>query len=324
MRVLVTGGAGYIGSIVTEQLLLRGDQVVVLDNLNTGHPAAVHPQATFVRADIRDREIVEKTIRTNKIEAVVHMAALSLVGDSVRDPGSYYQNNVVGALALLDSLRACGVGRLVFSSTAAVFGEPTQLPIQEAAATVPTSPYGATKLAIEQALHWYEAYGLRSAVLRYFNAAGASAAYGEDHRPETHLIPRVLQTALHNTPLTVFGDDYPTRDGTCVRDYVHVVDLAMAHLLALDALSDRNLTYNLGCGGEGYTVNEVLTVARAITGREIPVQRGPRRPGDPAVLVASSERIQAELGWKPRLGTLEAMVGSAWEWMQRHPRGYAD
>jgi len=326
MRVLVTGGAGYIGSVVAEQLVARGDHVVVYDNLLTGHRRASPPGAVFVRGDIGDPDLLRGTLRKEGIEAVVHMAAVSLVGVSVRDPAAYYRNNVTAGLAMLDAMGAEGVRKLVFSSSASVYGEPERQPVHEGDATRPTSPYGETKLAFENILKWYDgAYGLRSIRLRYFNAAGASVRAGEDHDPETHLIPRLLQVAVGRAPpLAVFGDDYPTRDGTCVRDYVHVLDLADAHVLALDALDGGSRAYNVGCGGEGYSVKEVIDVARAVTGHALPVEVGPRRPGDPARLVASSERIRAELGWSPRHQDLGAIVGSAWAWVKDHPRGWED
>lgn len=322
MRVLVTGGAGYIGSVVAEQLLNFGDEVTVYDALSTGHRAAVPPGARFVHADLADRSALRAALEG--VDAVVHMAAVSLVGVSVKDPAAYYAQNVVLGLGLLDAMRDAGVGRIVFSSSASVYGEPEKQPVEEDDATRPTSPYGETKLALERALHWYDqAYGLRYASLRYFNAAGASARSGEDHDPETHLIPRVLKAALGTgPPITVFGTDYPTRDGTGVRDYVHVLDLADAHVLALHGIGARSRIYNLGCGGEGYSVREVIATARQITGREVPVAYGPRRGGDPAVLVASSARIRAELGWAPKRDALHAIVGSAWDWMQRHPHGW--
>lgn len=324
MHVLVTGGAGYIGSVVVEELLADGHAVTVLDNLIKGHPEAVAPGAELVRGDLRDHELVRELLRAARVEAVVHMAADSLVGESVQNPGKYYDNNVVAGLGLIDAMVACDVERLVFSSTAAVYGEPEVQPIDETAATRPTNPYGETKLAFERALAWYDrAHGLRYASLRYFNAAGASERCGEDHDPETHLIPLVLQCAAGRLPhVTVFGDDYPTPDGTCVRDYIHVIDLARAHVLALAAVDRGSCIYNLGCGGDGYSVRQVIEVARRVTGRPIPVQVGPRRPGDPAVLVASSTRIQRELGWRPTRGSLEAIVESAWHWMQGHPRGF--
>jgi UDP-glucose 4-epimerase len=326
MRVLVTGGAGYIGSVVAEQLLARGDEVVVYDNLATGHRRAVPPGATLVVGDIGDMAAMRAALRDASIEAVVHMAASSLVGVSVKDPASYYANNVTAGLVMLDAMRAEGVRRLVFSSSASVYGEPERQPVHEEDATIPTSPYGETKLAFERVLRWYDgAYGLRSVSLRYFNAAGASVRAGEDHDPETHLIPRLLRLAVGTgEPITLFGDDYPTRDGTGVRDYVHVLDLADAHIAALDAADRGTCAYNLGCGGDGYSVKEVVDMAREVTGRDIPVAVGPRRAGDPAVLVASSDRIRAELGWAPKHQDLRSILTSAWDWVQRHPRGWED
>ena len=325
MRVLVTGGAGYIGSVVVEQLLEGGHAVTVLDNLSKGHLQAVAPGAEFVQADLRDQARLRELLTAARIDAVVHMAADSLVGESVQRPDKYYQSNVVAGLGLLDAMAACGVGRLVFSSTAAVYGEPLKQPIDEDAPTTPTNPYGETKLAFERALPWYErAFGIRSASLRYFNAAGASERCGEHHDPETHLIPLVLQAAAGVRPnVTVFGDDYPTPDGTCIRDYIHVIDLARAHILALAALERGSCTYNLGCGGAGYSVRQVIESARRVTGAEVPVLMGPRRAGDPAVLVASSARIQRDLAWQPTRGALDTIVDSAWKWMQSHPGGYA-
>ena len=290
MRVLVTGGAGYIGSVVAEELLADGHGVVVVDDLSKGHRAAVPEGAGFERADVGDGPAVERALRAHGIEAVVHMAASSLVGESVTDPGKYYRNNVVAGMAMLQAMVRAGVKRLVFSSTAATYGEPAKQPIEEEDANKPTNPYGESKLAFERALPWFEgAHGLRYASLRYFNAAGASERAGEHHDPETHLIPLVLQVAAgRRAEVTVFGEDYPTPDGTCIRDYVHVIDLARAHVAALGMLSERSAIYNLGCGGEGYSVRQVIAVAREVTGRDIPVRVGPRRPGDPAVLVASS------------------------------------
>lgn len=326
MRVLVTGGAGYIGSVVTESLLDAGEEVVVYDNLSTGHRAAVPSDVMFIEGDLRDAAGLRGVLRGQRIDAVVHMAALSQVGASVANPREYFDNNVGGGLCLLDSMLETGVSRIVFSSTAAVYGQPDRLPIEEDAPTLPTSPYGDTKLTIETALRRYSAaYGLNYASLRYFNAAGASTRAGEDHRPETHLIPLLLQSALGRTePVAIFGNDYPTRDGTCVRDYVHVVDLAQAHILALRALDRGSRIYNLGCGGDGYTVQEVVDAARRVTGRAIPVRGAPRRPGDPAVLVASSARISAELGWHPAHASLDDIIGSAWAWLERNPVGWPD
>lgn len=321
MRVLVTGGAGYIGSVVAEELLRRGHQVVVYDSLCKGHREAVPEAAGFVHADLRDAPRLLRALREEGIEAVVHMAADALVGESMADPAKYYQNNVSAGLVLLDMIREAGVRYLVFSSTATVYGESEKQPLEETDPTRPINPYGETKLAFEQALRWYDqAYGTRYVSLRYFNAAGASARSGERHEPETHLIPLVLQTAAGLRPeITIFGEDYPTKDGTCIRDYIHVVDLALAHALALEALAARGLPsriYNLGCGG-GYSIREVISAAREVTGREIPSRVGPRRPGDPAVLIASSSRISSELAWRPQHQDLGVIIRSAWEWMQR-------
>lgn len=317
MRVLVTGGAGYIGSVVVEELLGDGHDVVVYDNLVKGHREAVATDAEFVHGDLLDTALLSATLTEADVDAVIHMAAYSLVGESVEQPAKYYQNNVIAGLSLLDAMREARVAKLVFSSTAATYGEPVKQPIEESDPTGPTNPYGESKLAFERALAWYEgAYGIRFCSLRYFNAAGASTRCGEDHDPETHLIPLVLQTALQQREfLQVHGDDYPTRDGTCVRDYIHVVDLARAHILALGMLGERSAIYNLGCGGDGYTVKEVIEVAREVTGKEIPFKVGPRRPGDPAVLIASSEKIKRELGWAPKYQDLKTIIKSAWEWM---------
>ncbi len=325
MRVLVTGGAGYIGSVVTEELVNDGHQAVVYDNLSKGHRDAVADGAHFVHGDLMDTATLRSTLEQNGIEAVIHMAADSLVGESVEHPAKYFRNNVVAGLNLLDVMRDTGVSRFVFSSTAATYGEPAKQPIEELDPTQPTNPYGESKLAFERSLHWYEnAYGLRYASLRYFNAAGATKRCGEQHDPETHLIPIVLQAAAgRRDNVTIYGDDYPTRDGTCVRDYIHVVDLARAHVLALSILDERSAIYNLGCGGDGYSVREVIETAEAVTGREIPVKVGPRRPGDPAVLIASSERIKEELDWRPAFQDLRVIIESAWAWMQAYTHGYS-
>ncbi len=317
MRVMVTGGAGYIGSVVGEELVRDGHSVLVYDSLYKGHREMVPQEATFVQADLADAAMLAKTLREHDIEAVIHMAADSLVGESVQNPAKYYANNLRNSLTLLDTMAECGVRRMVFSSTAAVYGEPVKQPIEESDPTMPTNPYGDTKLAFERALGWYGgAYGLRHASLRYFNAAGASQRCGELHDPETHLIPIVLEVAAgRRSEVSVFGDDYPTRDGTCVRDYIHVIDLARAHVMALGILDERNAIYNLGCGGDGYTVGEVIETAREVTGRDIPVKIGPRRAGDPAVLIAASDRIRQELGWQPRFQDLKTIVESAWRWM---------
>ncbi|HEX8492843.1 MAG TPA: UDP-glucose 4-epimerase GalE [Pyrinomonadaceae bacterium] len=326
MRVMVTGGGGYIGSVVAEELVKDDHEVIVYDSLYKGHRAAIAPEAKFVEADLMDGERLRQTLEENRIEAVIHMAADSLVGESVGNPAKYYRNNMLAGLALLDAMREAEVRRIVFSSTAAVYGEPEKQPVEETDPTVPTNPYGETKLAFEHALRWYdEAYNLRYASLRYFNAAGATERCGESHDPETHLIPIILQVAAgKRAAVEIYGDDYPTRDGTCVRDYIHVVDLARAHIAALDVLNDGSRIYNLGCGGEGYTVREVIETARAVTGRDINVRTGARRPGDPALLVASSDRIRRELGWKPTMQDLRSIIESAWNWMQAHPNGYEE
>lgn len=326
MNILVTGGAGYIGSHTVRALQNRGHGVVVLDNLSKGHIEAVSG-AELVRGDTGDRELVKSFLARHKIQAVMHFAASSLVGESVKEPAAYYHNNVVKGLTLLDAMVESGVKLLVFSSTAAVYGEPRQAPIVEDHPCLPTNPYGATKLALEGAMGWYgQAYGLRYAILRYFNAAGADPAgdIGEDHEPETHLIPLVLKAALGLTPgLEVYGADYPTPDGTCIRDYIHVCDLADAHVLALEALSEGSpsMVFNLG-NGNGYSVLEVIRTTEEIIGRTIPVNYAGRRPGDPAVLVASSEKIKTVLNWQPRFAGLREIIESAWHWHSRHPRGF--
>jgi len=323
MNILVTGGAGYIGSVVVEETLHAGHKTVVYDNLVNGHRDMVAPDATFIEGDLLDRTLLETSLRDHDIEAVIHMAAYSLVGESVVEPEKYYVNNVVAGIALLDAMRASDVSKIVFSSTAAVYGEPEKQPIEESDRTAPTNPYGDTKLAFEHALKAYEtAYGIRYASLRYFNAAGASERCGELHEPETHLIPLVLQTAAGQRDFVeIFGDDYPTRDGTCIRDYVHVVDLARAHVKALEILDERSAIFNLGCGGDGYTVSEVIETTREVTGVNIPTRVSSRRPGDPAVLIASSDRIKSELGWQPEFQDLRFIIESAWKWMKTRSNG---
>ncbi len=326
MRVMVTGGAGYIGSVVTEELLRDGHDVVVYDNLQKGHRRAVVAPAEFVHADLADKVKLHETLSAHRIEAVIHMAADSLVGESCEQPAKYYQNNVVVGLTLLEAMRESDVSRIVFSSTAATYGAPAKQPIEETDPNRPTNPYGESKLTFERALHWYdEAYDLRYASLRYFNAAGASEQCGEDHDPESHLIPIALQVAAGTREFVeVYGDDYPTPDGTCVRDYIHVIDLARAHILALGALDQGSRVYNLGCGGDGYSVSQVLAAAREVTGENIRATVAARRAGDPSVLIASSEKIKRELGWKPQFQDLRVIIESAWKWMQAHPSGYDD
>jgi UDP-glucose 4-epimerase len=327
MRVLITGGAGYIGSHAVRLFLERGHDVWIYDNLSAGHRAAV-PAERLVVGDLDEVARLDQVLVMQRIEAVVHFAAHCYVGESVEQPAKYYRNNVVNTLGLLEALRRHGVQRFVFSSTAATYGMPETMPITEETPQLPINPYGRTKLAVERALGDYaRAYGWGIAVLRYFNASGAHAggAIGEDHRPETHLIPLALQAAQGRRPhLQVFGSDYPTPDGTCVRDYIHVDDLAEAHLLALERLEPgRELYYNLGIG-RGYSVREVIRAVEEVTGKRVPVQEGARRAGDPAVLVASSTRIQRELGWTPRYTDLHRIVATAWQWHEAHPKGYRD
>jgi len=325
VKVLVTGGAGFVGSVICEELLTKGHEVVVLDNLQQGHQQAVPERAEFVLADICDLATLDEIFQRFEVDAVIHMAAESVVQYSATDPKRFFQTNVVGALNLLNAMLRSGVDRLIFSSTAAVYGEPRAVPIDEEHIKNPVNAYGESKLMFERIIEWYaEAYGLKHVSLRYFNAAGASKRMGEDHNPETHLIPNVLKAALNNSPVSVFGTDYPTKDGTCLRDYVHVLDITGAHVLALERLDSLgSRSYNLGNGG-GYSVTEVIEAAKRVTGVNIPVKLCPRRAGDPAVLVASSRRARSELGWVPEFAELESMVESAWEWTKRHPQGYAD
>jgi UDP-glucose 4-epimerase len=323
MNVLVTGGAGYIGSVVAERLAHFGHLPVVYDNLSEGHRDAVPQEAVMIKADLSDARALADSMREHRVEAVIHLAGSAQVGESMSDPAKYFRNNVVTGAGLLDAMLECGVGRIVFSSTAAVYGEPEASPIMEDAPQRPTNPYGETKLAFEKMLHWYAAaYQMRYASLRYFNAAGATATRGEDHRHETHLIPLVLGCALGKRErVEIYGEDYPTPDGTCVRDYIHVADLADAHILALGALAGGSRVYNLG-SGHGYSVREVIESARRITGHPIPARVAGRRAGDPAVLVASSDRIKRELGWRPEHEGLDSIIESAWRWHSAHPRGY--
>ena len=319
MNVLVTGGAGYIGSVICDQLLGEGHAVVVLDNLSKGHRDALAANAAFVEADLLDTPAVSDALTRHRIDAVIHMAASSLVGESMSEPMKYYRNNLWATLGLLEAMTYSGTKQLVFSSTAAVYGNPEKQPIEEHDLTTPTNPYGETKLAVEHALHWHSvAHDFRYVSLRYFNAAGATETRGERHSPETHLIPLVLEAAAKKTSVAVFGNDYPTPDGTCVRDYIHVSDLARAHVMALNALAagGPSATFNLGCG-QGYSVKEVIDAARRVTGLSIEVKTQGRRSGDPAVLVASSARIRETLGWMPNYELLDDIVGSAWAWMRK-------
>jgi UDP-glucose 4-epimerase len=327
MNILVTGGAGYIGSIVAEELIDQGDRVIVFDNLYYGHRGAVHPQATFAEGDLADQAAVKALFDSHDVEAVMHFASYTLVGESMQKPFLYIGDNVTNGLNLLREAVEHGVRRFILSSTANLFDDPATLPIDEEERIVPGSPYGESKNVLERFLYWLDhIYGFRYAALRYFNAAGASPTgeRGEDHDPETHLIPLTLQVALgQRDKITIFGDDYPTRDGSCVRDYIHVVDLAQAHILALRALDEGSRTYNLG-NGQGFTVKEVIETCREVTGHPIPAEVGARRPGDPATLIASSAKIRRELGWEPKYPDLRTIVEHAWAWHHSHPDGYGD
>jgi UDP-glucose 4-epimerase len=323
MKILVTGGAGYIGSVATEILIRGGHDVLVFDNLQQGHREAVDAAAAFVEGDLADYGCIEKAVGSYRPEAVMHFAANSLVGESMRDPFAYLGDNVVNALNLLRAMDAHNVRRIILSSTANLFADPLKIPIDEDERIIPGSPYGESKGIIERFLHWLSVTkGFRFACLRYFNAAGATAQHGEDHDPELHLIPIILQVALgQREKVAIFGDDYETIDGTCVRDYVHVEDLVDAHVRALAALEKGNHVYNLG-NGQGFSVRQVIDAARRITGRAIPVDMASRRAGDPAILVAGSDRIRRELGWQPRYDGIEAIIETAWRWHSAHPRGY--
>ncbi len=328
MTVLVLGGAGYIGSHTVYALVEKGEDVVIIDNLETGHIEAVHPKARFYQGDIRDRAFVDSVLDKEKIDAVIHFAANSLVGESMTNPLKYYDNNVNGTKVLLQSMVAHGLDKIVFSSTAATYGEPERVPIMETDKTEPTNAYGETKLSMEKMFKWTDrAHGLKYVSLRYFNACGAhvSGEIGEAHSPETHLIPLILQVPLgKRKAISVYGDDYPTKDGTCIRDYIHVTDLAQAHILAVDYLMKGNESniFNLG-NGVGFTVNEVIETARRVTGHPIPAEITPRRAGDPAQLIASSEKAKTVLGWKPEHADLEEIIATAWKWHSTHPNGYA-
>ena len=329
MAILVLGGAGYIGSHTVYELIDAGRDVVVADNLLTGFRAAVHPKARFYQLDIRDRSALDELFTKEKIEGVIHFAATSQVGESMSDPLKYYDNNLHGTMVLLQAMVAHGVDKIVFSSTAATYGEPERVPILETDRTDPTNCYGETKLAMEHMMRWVSrAHGLKYVALRYFNACGAhpSGAIGEAHNPETHLIPLILQVPNgQREKISIFGDDYPTKDGTCIRDYIHVSDLAQAHILALDHLlqGGESDVFNLG-NGVGFTVKEVIDVARAVTGHPIPAETCPRRAGDPAQLIASSKKAVEQLGWKPKYNDLNTIIASAWKWHSAHPRGYEE
>ena len=323
MKILVTGGAGYIGSICVEQLINAGHTVTVFDNLTEGHPSAVDPRAKLIVGDLQQRHDIEVALQNVQPDAVMHFAANALVGESMTNPSKYFRNNVHGGINLLDAMHAAGCKRLVFSSTCATFGVPERMPIDETLPQRPINPYGESKLMFEQVLRWYsEIHGLTYVALRYFNAAGASETFGEDHRIETHLIPNVLKVALgQKANVEIYGTDYPTPDGTCIRDYIHILDLAQAHMLALTA--PQSAKYNLGTGG-GTSVREIIATCEKVTGQKIAVLEKPRRPGDPPRLIAGSEKVRAELGWKPQFQDVEKIIASAWAWHVRHPHGYGD
>lgn len=322
MKILVTGGSGYIGSVTSEMLLDAGHEVVVFDNLERGHRDAVDARARLIEGDLRDPSQILAAMRDARPDAVMHFAAYALVGESMEQPELYFRNNLAGAMNLADAMLACSVGRIVFSSTCATYGQPAEVPIREETPQRPTNPYGESKLAFEKVLAWYhQLHGWKATYLRYFNACGATQRFGEDHAPETHLIPIVLQTALGQRPhVQVFGDDYDTPDGTCIRDYIHIVDLAQAHILALTA--GHSGPFNLG-NGSGYSVKEVIETAREVTGHAIPAVVAPRRPGDPARLIAAAGKARTVLGWTPAFPELRDIVKSAWAWHVAHPGGYA-
>lgn len=322
MNVFVTGGAGYIGSACTEYLLNMGYQVTVFDALITGHRDAVDPRARFVEGNLEDRENLFRALQSESYDAVMHFAAFSLVGESMKDPGKYFKNNLANAINLADAAVAGGVKSFVFSSTAATFGQPEEIPIRETTAQNPINPYGESKLCFEKALRWYsDIHGMKYAALRYFNAAGATENFGEDHNPETHLIPILLQVAAgKREKAMLFGDDYETPDGTCIRDYIHILDLAQAHEKALHAPKSGH--YNLGTGS-GMSVKQILDAARKVTGHPIPADVVPRRAGDPPRLIACSDKARSELGWKPQFEDPSIIIESVWKWMQKHPNGYA-
>jgi UDP-glucose 4-epimerase len=324
MRILVTGAAGYIGSVVTELLLEEGHNVIALDSLRHGHRGAVHPDARFIELDLLDGDDLRAVLESDQSDAVIHMAAEALIDESLRDPGRFFRVNVAGGLNLLDAMVASGTKRLVFSSTAAVYGEPKKLPVSERGPTRPVNAYGESKLAFERILPWYRAaHGVQFVALRYFSACGATLRYGEHHVPETHIIPAALEAASSQRPFFLFGTDYDTPDGTCIRDYVHVRDIARAHVLALRSTHRTgHATYNLG-NGTGYSNAHLIQVVREVTGLDVDVRVSARRPGDPSRLVANADRIRRELDWSPAVTGLHAMVESAWAWRLAHPGGYA-
>jgi len=321
MKVLVAGGAGYIGSACTEYLIDNGHEVTVFDSLITGHRDAVDSRAKFIKGDLNDKNAIMSAMGTDDFEGIMHFAAFSLVGESMTDPGKYFRNNILGGLNLLDAAVANKVRTIVFSSTCATYGEPTQIPIPESEKQLPINPYGESKLAFEKILKWYhQIYGLEYAALRYFNASGASKNFGEAHNPETHLIPLVLQVAMNQRDnIKIFGDDYDTPDGTCIRDYIHILDLAQAHMLALNAPKSGH--YNLGTG-KGLSVKEIIDVARKITGHSIPAKIEVRRAGDPPRLIGCADLAKEKLGWKPQYENAEAIIQSAWDWLEKFPKGY--
>jgi UDP-glucose 4-epimerase len=323
MKILVTGGAGYIGSICVEQLLDQGHSVTVFDNLTEGHRKAVDARAKLIEGDLAQPSSISAAMGATKPDAVMHFAANALVGESMQNPSKYFRNNVSGGIHLLDALIEHGVKRFVFSSTCATFGPPERVPIDETLPQRPINPYGESKLIFEKILRWYdEIHGLKFVALRYFNAAGATAKYGEDHRIETHLIPNVLRVALgQKSHAEIYGTDYETPDGTCIRDYIHIIDLAQAHILALGVA--QSAYYNLGTGG-GTSVREVIACCERVTGKKIAVEEKPRRPGDPPRLIAASDKIKKELGWKPQYQSIDKIVESAWAWHVKNPQGYGD
>ena len=323
MKIFVVGGAGYIGSVCAELLLNEGHEVTIFDNLTEGHRRAVDSRASFIQGELTERAQIQAALSSTRPDGVMHFAANALVGESMRNPSKYFRNNVCNGLNLLDAMVTTGVRRIVFSSTCAIFGLPERLPIDETTPASPINPYGESKLAFEKVLRWYDQiHGLKFVSLRYFNAAGATQNFGEDHRQETHLIPNVLKVALGQKPnVEIYGTNYETPDGTCIRDYIHIVDLARAHILALGATNSA--LYNLGTGG-GSSVREVIAACGKITGRNIATIEKPRRPGDPPRLIASSGKIKNELGWQPQFQSLEAIVESAWKWHEKFPRGYED